>query len=116
MTCPQRSKRFISYMEVCTSIYGTAYGTHMVRTRYAFRGVRGTEGTGRIASAVLKVYSTGRYRTLSSTEGKGTVDPHLPSPQYKVYTSTVCAMGDARWHRMRLGSNLKSPSTTRDAE
>ena len=27
-----------------------------------------------------------------------------------------CSMMDVRWHRMGLGSNLKNPSTSRDAE
>ena len=54
--------------------------------------ISSTSGKGGVQLTLLKVLSRMRYSPPHSTEGKGMDPPQPPSPEYKVYTSTLCAM------------------------
>ena len=60
--------------------------------------ITSTSGKGGVHLTLLKVLSRVRYSPPHSTEGKGMGSPRPPSPQYKVYTSTLCAM--VRWRTL----------------
>ena len=60
-----------------------------------------TSGKGGVQLTLLKVLSRMRYSPPHSTEGKGMGSPQPPSPEYEVYTSTLCAMA---WdHQAKAG-------------
>ena len=54
--------------------------------------ISSTSGKGGVHLTLLKVLSRGRYSPSHSTEGKGMGSPQPPSPEYKVYTSTLSAL------------------------
>jgi hypothetical protein len=75
--------------------------------------ISSTSGKGGVHLTLLKVLSRVRYSPPHSTEGKGMGSPRPPSPQYKVYTSTLCAMAQAARRRVERQYVLKSSMLSR---